>query len=241
MQLAAILIVAYLIGSIPFGLLLARTKGIDIRRHGSGNIGATNVWRVLGRRLGLLCFALDVLKGLAPAVAAGLWLGTIPDVSAPTERVLMWLSAPAACMLGHIFPVWLGFKGGKGVATGLGAMLGVFPVLTLAGVGALGVWLLSVRLTRMVGISSAFAAMSLPILVAVQAAMPIGWYEALGAATGPTTDSQLVNASGSSTSWAMLWPYLAVTVPLAAAVLWRHRANIRRTLDGTENRIGDPG
>lgn len=225
MELLAIIALSYLAGSVPFGLLLARMRGVDIRAHGSGNIGATNVWRVLGWKLGLTCFLLDVAKGLAPTLLTGLWLGTINNPAATPERTLLWLAAPVCAILGHLFPVWLRFKGGKGVATGLGAMLGVFPVLTFAAVGAFIVWIVSAKLTRMVGISSCFAAVALPLLVLAQRWVPESWRAAIaGEAHGHATP--------------VLWPYLAVTVPLALVVIVKHRANIARTLAGTENRIG---
>jgi glycerol-3-phosphate acyltransferase PlsY len=220
--LPLLIALAYLLGSIPFGLLIARAKGVDIRQHGSGNIGATNVWRVLGPRLGLLCFALDFLKGFVPALAAGFILHTINNPAATPQELLGWLSVPVACIAGHLFPVWLKFKGGKGVATSFGAMLGVFPVLTLAVLGALVVWLISAKLTKMVGISSCFAAIALPTCVWLQHFVPASWRSALaGAEEQPT-----------------LWPYLVVTFPLAALVIVKHRANIARTIAGTEIRIG---
>ncbi len=113
LSLAAV--VAYLIGSVPFGLLIARLRGIDVRRHGSGNIGATNVGRVLGKKWGVLCLMLDALKGLLATLL-------LPHlVPLPAD----WLSAAAvacgaAAIAGHVFPIWLGFRGGKGVATGAG-------------------------------------------------------------------------------------------------------------------------
>lgn len=224
----------YLAGSVPFGVLIARTLGpidpqtgrpIDLRRHGSGNIGATNVWRVLGWKLGLLCFVLDVLKGLLPVLGAGVLLGTLNAQSPPVERLLLWLSVAVACILGHLFPVWLRFKGGKGVATSLGALAGVFPVLTIAVVGAAVVWVISARLTRMVGISSCLAAFALPLFVGAQAWLP----ESVRASFGARNGGPL-----------LLWPYLAATIPLALLVIYKHRANIARTIAGTENRIGRP-
>ncbi len=231
----------YLAGSIPCGVLIARLLGpidlqtgrpVDLRRHGSGNIGATNVWRVLGWKLGLLCFVLDVLKGLLPVLGAGVLLGTIslgtvnaqsPPPLPPLERLLLWLAVAATCILGHLYPVWLRFKGGKGVATSLGALAGVFPVLTIAVVGASVVWIISARLTRMVGISSCLAALSLPVFVGVQGALPATVRPSFGASNGGPL---------------LLWPYLAATIPLALLVIYKHRANIARTIAGTESRIG---
>ena len=123
---------AFLCGSIPFGMLIARARGIDIRAHGSGNIGATNVGRVLGRTWGVAVFALDVCKGLAPVLVAGAALGTLGHIAAPARDAWLVLATAAAAILGHVFCPWLRFKGGKGVATSLGALAGVFPVLTIA-------------------------------------------------------------------------------------------------------------
>ncbi|HNB59236.1 MAG TPA: glycerol-3-phosphate 1-O-acyltransferase PlsY [Phycisphaerales bacterium] len=220
---------AYLVGSVPFGLLIARFLApggpIDIRRHGSGNIGATNVWRVLGPRLGLLCFALDFLKGLVPTLVGGLLLGAVNNPGASAELLLGWLGVATACILGHLFPVWLRFKGGKGVATSFGAMLGVFPVLTIAVLGSAVVWGLSARLTRMVGISSCLAAIALPLFVLAQRWAPASWRQAIAG-----------EEAGAAAP--VLWPYLLLSALLAALVISKHRGNIARTIAGTERRIG---
>lgn len=209
-------VVGYLVGSIPFGLLIGFARGVDLREHGSGNIGATNAVRVLGKKLGGVCFALDVLKGVLPVLLAG-WLtghlGREPG-SAPAGETLAFLAVAVTPMLGHIFPVWLGFKGGKGVATGLGVMLGVYPVLTAAVGVAVAVWVCSAMALRMVGISSVLAAVSMPLAVGAYAL-----------------------SRGGEGAWG-LWPYIAVTGALASLVVWTHRGNIARTLAGTEPRIG---
>lgn len=150
-----IIISAYLIGSIPFGFLLARFwKGIDIRKHGSGNIGATNVWRTLGKGPGIIVLLLDALKGVT-AVMLAKQLGT---------NDLVALGAALAVMAGHSFPLWLGFKGGKIIATGAGAVLAITPVPLLL---ALLVWVTTVALSRYVSLGSILAAISLPIWVAL--------------------------------------------------------------------------
>ncbi len=224
MTAALLILAAYLAGSIPFGFIIARMRGVDIRTHGSGNIGATNVGRVLGRKWGGICFGLDVLKGLLPTLFAGWWLGLVrldggTIGAASTATLFIWLGAMAATVVGHMFPVWLGFKGGKGVATGFGALLGVWPVLTFAGFGALLVWLISVQISRMVGISSVIAAICLPVFVF---AHPwIAWVVGVREQTP-------------------VWPFGVVACLLAAVVVIKHRANIARTLAGTESRIGRP-
>lgn len=149
---------AYLLGAVPFGLVMARQlKGVDLRTVGSGNIGATNAMRVLGKPLGLTAFALDVAKGALPVLWLAPWAA--PDEHAAAAR----LACGAAAVLGHCFPVYLGFRGGKGVATGCGAIIAVEPLVFLAG-GL--VWLLSLGLGRMVGLSSMLMGGTFPLVAA---------------------------------------------------------------------------
>ena len=146
---------AYLIGSIPFGYLLARFwKGIDIRQYGSGNIGATNVWRTLGKGPGVVVLLLDLLKG-ATAVLLAKQLEN-SDVAA--------LAAALAVMSGHSWPIWLGFKGGKIIAAGAGAILAIAPIPLLL---AFLIFVLVVAISRYVSLGSILAAVSLPIWMAV--------------------------------------------------------------------------
>lgn len=204
---------AFLAGSIPFGLLIARANSVDIRRVGSGNIGATNVVRTVGIRPGILCFVLDVLKGMVPALAAGVASGLVGTLSVPADQAWLWLGVVIAAVAGHMFSPWVGFKGGKGVATGLGAMLGIYPALTTPGLAAFVAWIIIVRRWRMVGIASVIAAALLPIVVAAQFAIA----HHLDAAT----------------------PFIAVTSVLALLIIVRHRGNIARTLAGTEPKLGE--
>jgi glycerol-3-phosphate acyltransferase PlsY len=212
---------AFLCGSIPFGMLIARARGIDIRAHGSGNIGATNVGRVLGRTWGVAVFALDVCKGLAPVLVAGAALGTLGHIAAPARDAWLVLATAAAAILGHVFCPWLRFKGGKGVATSLGALAGVFPVLTIAVALAALTWLAALRVTRMVGVASVMAAGALPVLV-------------FGVFAGAT-------AVGYFDTWAHAWaaatPAIVVTAALAGVVIVRHRGNLRRAMAGTEPKV----
>ena len=134
---------AYLVGAIPFGVLLGQLHGIDIREHGSRNIGATNVGRVLGRRWGILCFVLDALKGALPVLAAGATAGIL-GASAETVGAATlgwWLLVVAAALLGHMWSPFLKFTGGKGVATGFGALAAFWPLLAWPAFVAFGVWL----------------------------------------------------------------------------------------------------
>ncbi len=218
--LRLLLVVAgYLVGGIPFGLLIARTKGVDILRVGSGNIGATNVGRVLGRKFFYYCFALDVAKGFAPTLAFGLVTGAIHAADRTLADLWWWLAAMLAPVLGHMFSPYLGFRGGKGVATGLGSMLALFPVLTVPAAIGLATYILVVKLTRFVGVASCSAAVILPLSVAA--------FWLAGPAVG-------IHA------WASAWPAVVVTGLLAAVVIIKHRGNLARTLAGTEPRAGDP-
>ncbi|MBR0057095.1 MAG: glycerol-3-phosphate 1-O-acyltransferase PlsY [Kiritimatiellae bacterium] len=154
-------LLAYLLGSVPFGLLVARARGVDIRAVGSRNIGATNVFRCVGRPWGILTFALDFLKGLIGATLVPcIALRLIADegASAPT----LALVGGAAAVIGHTWPIFAGFKGGKGVATGFGMLVAITP----AAVGiAFGAWLVVMAVSRYVSLSSVTAAAVLAALV----------------------------------------------------------------------------
>ena len=144
MSYIVVAISAYLLGSIPFGFLAGRLAGVDVRQQGSGNIGATNVLRVLGRKYGYPVFVADTLKGFG-AVRFGLWLGH-DWASAYKLGVL----AAICAVLGHSFPVWLGFRGGKGVATSAGAYFGLLPMETLI---AIGIWIITFLLFGFVSLA----------------------------------------------------------------------------------------
>jgi glycerol-3-phosphate acyltransferase PlsY len=193
----------YLIGSIPSGYLVARAKRIDIRQHGSRNIGAANVARVMGKNWGYLVGVCDFLKGFL-AVKLGLVLASYFLFS----TVLGGVVAAIASILGHNYPVWLGFKGGKGVATSGGAVLGLFPPLIFFSAGA--IWVAVFLISRYTSLASITAAVGLPIGVLL-----------IAAKTG--TD---------------FWLLLGFSVLISALAIWRHRANIVRLLNGTENRFG---
>ena len=151
---------AYLLGAVPFGWLLGRLAGgMDVRRVGSGNIGATNVARSLGPWAGILTLALDVGKGAAAVWGAGRLAGS-PGVA---------MAAGLAAVAGHVFPVYLGFRGGKGVATGLGAFLVLDPI---AAAGAALVFLAAVAVSRRVSAGSILAAASLPVILLFREAPP---------------------------------------------------------------------
>ena len=192
--------VSYLIGSIPFGFLVGRAKGIDLRTVGSGNIGSTNVYRALGLGTAILVFALDAGKGFAgtrivPMLGASAW-----------DAGYVRLICAAATILGSVAGVFMRFRGGKGVAAGAGVFLGLAPLPT--GI-CLGIWVGLVALTKYVSVGSLAAAASLPVLVAA--------FNRFEYSHDPVF-------------------YLAAAV--AAVVFVRHRANLKRLADGTENRVG---
>lgn len=216
MTVIVLLTGSYLCGSIPFGLLVGRLKGVDIRKHGSGNIGATNAGRVLGRPYGYLVFVLDLLKGLGPVLCSGRVLPEMLNADLPARLYLWWVAIAAAAVVGHMFPVFLKFKGGKGVATSLGAVLGIHPFFTLPALGAFGVWLVLVRLTRYVSVASIGAAIAFPAFFGVSAAMHRQRWG----------------------GFADLWPLYLMSGIVAVLIVIRHRGNLRRLLDGVEPRIG---
>lgn len=213
---------AYLIGSIPFGLMIGLARGIDIREHGSRNIGATNTMRVLGRPWGILCFILDLGKGCGPAVGFGAWMGVLGDPDPPATDAWLWLALAAAAVIGHMLPVWLKFRGGKGVATGFGAMIGLWPFVTLPAAAALIVWLAVLKAWRYVSIASCSAAVAVPAVLA--ALLATGW----PTGAGDTPAQRLATGA----------PFLVVTALLGALVIWKHRGNLARIRAGTEPKTG---
>jgi glycerol-3-phosphate acyltransferase PlsY len=159
---AAVVLVSYLLGSIPAGYLAGRIAGIDIRHAGSGNIGATNATRVLGKRYGYPVFVVDFLKGLMAVSISILIEKRVQPVLVPTE--LLGIVAAISCVIGHSFPVWLSFKGGKGVATSMGALFGLVPFVALIGVA---VWVITFEITRYVSVASMTAALAVPVSILI--------------------------------------------------------------------------
>lgn len=208
--LAVLVLPAYLLGSIPFGLIIGKLRGIDVREHGSGNIGATNVWRILGPKWGGLTFLLDAAKGffavsLAQQIA---WRQAAPPALEDQYLAYAGVFAALACILGHSFPIWLRFKGGKGVATSLGVIIGLMPPLAIGVV--LAIWISIFAFFRYVSLASIVAALSLPATVGILLRMG--------------------EIDGSA--------YFAFSCAAAFLVIRRHRDNIRRLFAGTENRFG---
>ena len=193
---------AYLLGAVPFGYLIGRAKGVDIRTQGSGNIGATNLGRVVGKKWGIFCFLLDVGKGFGPALAAR--MAHSGEAGVPPAVALVGLAAIA----GHVWPVYLKFRGGKGVATSCGVFLALFP---LGVVIALGVWAVTVAVTRYISLGSMLGGVALLVCALVLQDYPLG-REGIA---------------------------LTLFAGLAAVLsLVRHRGNIARLLKGTEHKIG---
>jgi glycerol-3-phosphate acyltransferase PlsY len=159
----AVALGAYLIGSIPSGYLVGLIKGVDLRKAGSGNIGATNALRVLGKKWGYLVFAADIFKGWLSVMLAYL----LASRFAPDQVVIAGILAAFFAVIGHNFPVWLGFKGGKGIATSAGIMIALFPLWVF--LFALIVWVALFYGMRYVSVASIAAAISLPVSTAVLA------------------------------------------------------------------------
>ena len=217
-------VAGYLVGGLPFGVWAGKLRGVDIQAVGSGNIGATNVARLLGKPWGILVFALDVLKGTVPTLVAGGLLAAaaehgpvVPQSALEISRLLVGCS----CILGHNCSIYLRLRGGKGVATSLGVTLGVFPDLTYPALWAVGVWLVVVLLTRYVSLGSLAACVTLPVAF-------VGVW---GRQDGYLADH---------------WPLGIFALFVSVLIVVRHRSNIRRLLKGTETRMGgrsipDPG
>ncbi|HET6248658.1 MAG TPA: glycerol-3-phosphate 1-O-acyltransferase PlsY [Tepidisphaeraceae bacterium] len=213
--LIALVPAAYIAGSIPFGLIVGLSKGIDPRKAGSGNIGATNVGRLLGGKFFAIVFVLDLLKGLLPTLAAG---AILHFKSASAAENALWLTAGFAAIFGHMFSIFIGFKGGKGVATSTGVILGVFPYYTLGAVAALAVWGIVFMLTRYVSLASMAGAVAFTIT-----------YVILGLVI-PTWDI-----------FGKQWPLLGFAILVTVMIIVKHRGNLARLRAGTENRIGKKG
>lgn len=193
LSILIVIVAGYLLGSISTGVVLSKLFAkTDIRSQGSGNAGTTNMLRVLGRRMALFTFIGDMLKGII-AVFIGKWL---------IGGELGGLLGVVGAVLGHYYPLYFGFKGGKGIATSFGSLLFVFPVQALL---AFAVFLILVAVTHYVSVGSIAAAITLPLLIVI-------------------THFQEP----------MLW---IITVCIGASVVWRHRANIKRLMNHTENKL----
>jgi glycerol-3-phosphate acyltransferase PlsY len=219
-------IIAFLCGSVPFGLIIGRMNGVDIREHGSGNIGATNVWRTLGKKWGIPCFVLDVLKGLIPVFFAmnllrypGIDHTKMLPLAASLYREVeqhrgqfLHVLCGLCAILGHNFSPWVRFKGGKGIATSAGVLMAVFPGVAI--LLLIGIWYLVFITSRYVSLASIIAAAALPILTVWGA-----WHH------GKFAD-------GSWNRSLLVFSFIA-----GIMAIYKHRSNIKRLLDGTESRF----
>ncbi|MCH7572314.1 MAG: glycerol-3-phosphate 1-O-acyltransferase PlsY [Planctomycetes bacterium] len=210
---------AYLVGSIPFGVIIGRIRGVDIRDHGSKNIGATNVSRVLGKKFGVLCFLLDVSKGAGPTIVAGVMNGVVGRNASDLAQTEMWLwmAVAISTVLGHMFSIFLRFRGGKGVATGFGSLAAMWPLMTFPAFVAVVVWYFTLRMTKYVAVASMLAAISLP-LVYLLTSIPND---------GRDIARILMHAS----------PPCIVTGVLAILIVYQHRSNIARIQRGEEPKV----
>jgi acyl phosphate:glycerol-3-phosphate acyltransferase len=205
-------VAAYLLGSIPFGFLVAKAKGIDIRNVGSGNIGATNAMRVLGKPAGIFVLLMDALKGFAACYLGAFIYFHISEWQTPPGSILLLQPGDAErfgivagifAVLGHNYTCWLKFKGGKGIATTAGIFLALAPWALLV---ALVVFILAVALTKYVSVGSIAAAIALPATVWIM-----------------SPHNLFLNF---------------VTTALGLLAIYKHKANIKRLMAGTENRLG---
>lgn len=225
MQLWLCPLFAFLLGSIPFGLIIAKAKGINIREHGSGNIGATNVLRVIGKKHGISCLLLDALKGFIPTVVAislihfeGMknpmsiaalvpYAREFPMLTAQVFQVVAGLCA----ILGHNYSPWVGFKGGKGIATSAGVLIAMMPAAIVI---LILVWGLVFLATRYVSLASIVAAATLPLLTL--------W--------GSWFHGKIQNGTWNK-------PLFVFSLIIAVLAIWKHRSNLARLRNGTEHRF----
>ncbi|MCE1273527.1 MAG: glycerol-3-phosphate 1-O-acyltransferase PlsY [Chlorobiales bacterium] len=228
LTLLAIVFMSYLIGSIPSSIIAGKLlKGIDIRQFGSGNAGGTNAFRVLGWKVGLTVTLIDIPKGTIAAVYVVAFfkahpLGAFPDMN----EVAVSLIAGMAAVIGHVFTVFAGFKGGKGVSTAAGMLIGIAPVSMLM---VIGIFLLAVWISRYVSLGSILAALAFPLIIAIRK-----YIFELGGGL-----DYYIKVFGSR--WfvhdSLDYHLLIFGVIVAAAIIYTHRANIKRLLSGTENRV----
>jgi len=228
LTLLAILAVSYIIGSIPTSLVAGKMlKGIDIRNFGSGNAGGTNAFRVLGWKPGLIVTLIDIFKGVIAAVSVVAFfknhpIGTYPDMNEVALRLLAGMSA----VIGHVFTLFAGFKGGKGVSTAAGMLIGIAPVSMLM---VVSIFLLTVYLSRHVSVASMLAAIAFPLIIAIRK-----YIFELGGGL-----DYYIKLFGSQVFFhdSLDYHLMIFGLVVALAIFYTHRANIRRLLSGTESRV----
>ena len=201
-------------GSVPFGLIITKlASGQDVRAIGSGNIGATNVARLLGKKYFWVVFFLDLLKSMIPVAIASALAHRIPPEQRDWGIYLLWLLVGFAAVMGHMFSIFLRFKGGKGVATSAGVMLGLVPYFTIPACISILVFIVAFFATRYVSVGSISGAASFPIAYFIVGKI-LDW---------PVMGTQL--------------PLLIVSVIMCGLIIYKHRGNIARLMNGTENRM----
>ncbi len=203
--IAAAIIISYLIGSIPTAYIFGRAQGIDIRKHGSGNVGATNALRVLGKRAGIAVLVIDILKGLLPVIFLGDILSVKTSGSLNDEQLRILIAV--MCIVGHNWTIFLNFKGGKGMATSLGVLIGL--ATKVSGLGAalglsIGAWALIFSIVRIVSLASIISAIVLPLAAVFLKLSPL---------------------------------LIGTSIVLSVFIIVRHKANISRLLQGKEKKI----
>ncbi len=213
-KIVGLAIFSYFLGSIPFGFIFGKLKGIDLREHGSGNIGATNAGRVLGKKYFYLSLILDAAKGFVPTFIAGRVLfSNVPDNVLRQWIYLGWLAIAFCSVAGHNWPCWLRFKGGKGVATSLGIVLAIYPYYTFPGLIALVCWVITVKVSGYVSIGSILSSLVFVISFVILLILLPSW------------------------KIEELWPLLVFSSLMSAILIYRHRSNIKRLKQGTENKF----
>jgi glycerol-3-phosphate acyltransferase PlsY len=210
-------LMAYLVGGIPFGVIFARLKGVDIRTVGSGNVGAANVVRALGRKWGIAVFLLDMLKGLGPCLVSRTVLLQAGELCKCQPAIVnaVWLGVGLAAILGHNYSPFLRFRGGKGVSTSFGVTLGIYPQFTYPALIGFVIWAAALSASRMSALGSLLGGVSFPVI----------YY---------------VFARFRGASMLEEWPFLTFAILVSLMLVVRHRANIRRLVSGTEARFGRP-
>jgi glycerol-3-phosphate acyltransferase PlsY len=213
LNLIFVVLISYLVGSIPTSIIISKSlRGIDIRNHGSGNAGGTNVFRVLGWKWGIATILLDACKGaIAVIVVARFYLDRFPFPNATPfdDFTLIQIICGVAAVIGHIWTVFAGFRGGKGIATALGVLI---TIITLDMIVALGVFVIVVTFSRYISLGSLMAAVSVPLILIVR------------------ENIFNIDIPGYHT-------ILPFSIVLALLVIFTHRANVERLLSGTEKKI----
>lgn len=210
MKILILILISYLIGSISFAFFIAKAHGIDLRKVGSGNLGSTNLARACGKKWAYICFLLDFLKGFLPTFVAKFF---IISEQIDSLSLALWLAAGVAAILGHMFPFYLNFRGGKGVATSFGVVLGIWPYYTIPGLIVFVLWASIVIIWRYISLGSVIAAAVFPFILIALTAFLKDW------------------------NFNVLWPLVLAAAILCSLVIFLHRTNIQRLISGTESKI----